>query len=178
MSNGPKLIRPNTPDVEVYHTEEHIHNREIWFGKSADQSGNNWGTVAGLTAFQAISGNGDFGSDADDEAKVLGTDDTPVATGKTLFDLHRILVVTQDQSTQYILRFVWGTGTMADAITAGQYSLVAVIADSALEHIAGGAPFDIMMPQIATGTKLWVQAKNATDNATIDFLVGLHEYDR
>lgn len=174
----PRLTRPGTSDEEVFHTEEHLHTKEVWFGKSADQSGNNWGTVAGLTSFQAISGNGDFGSDADDEAKILGSDDTPVVAGKTLFDLHRILVVTQNQSSPYILRVVWGTGTMADAITAGQYSLIAVVADSTLEHIAGGAPFSVLMPQVAAGSKVWVQAKNATDNATIDFLVGLHEYDR
>jgi hypothetical protein len=35
-----------------------------------------------------------------------------------------------------------------------------------------------MMPRGTCGTtKVWVQAWNATDNATIDFLVGLHEYE-
>lgn len=156
---------------------EHLHGREHWFGKSADQSGNNWGTVAGLTAFQAISGNSDFGSDANDEAKVLGSDDTPVRTGKKKFDLHRIVVVDQSSTTQYVLRIVWGTGTMAAAISAGQYSLCVVIADSTLALLASGAPFQLMMPQLAAQTKVWVQAKNGTNNATIDFLVGLHEYD-
>ena len=39
-----------------------------------------------------------------------------------------------------------------------------------------GAPIDVRMPRIACGSKVWVQAKNATDNATIDFFCGGHEY--
>ena len=38
----------NMLSTEVQH-DSHFHNREYWFGKSADQSGNNWGTRAGLT---------------------------------------------------------------------------------------------------------------------------------
>jgi len=156
------------------HHDEHFHNRERWFGISGDQSGNDWALEAGLTPFQAISGNGDFGGDADDEAKVLGTEDTPAITNKQFLDMHRILVISVSTATAYILRIVYGTGTMADAETAGQYSDVPYIRESG---VGRGRPIETMMPKLAAGNKIWIRAKNATDNATIDFLVGLHEYN-
>ena len=80
--------------MTTVHHDEHFHTRERWFGISGDQSGDDWALAAGLTPFQAISGNGVFGADANDEAKVLGTDDTPAITNKQFFDMHRILVIT------------------------------------------------------------------------------------
>lgn len=153
--------------------EEHLHNREVWFGKSADQSGNNWGTVSGLTPYQAISGNGDFGSDADDEAKVLGSDDTPVFSGMTLVDCHRLMIDDTSRTTPYIMRLIHGTGTMAEAIAAGQYSIFIYKKESAAGR---GGPVEFRMNRHAVGTKVWVQCKNATDNATVDFFLGHHEY--
>ncbi len=155
--------------------DEHFMNRERWFGISGDQSGNDWALEAGLTAFQAISGNGVFGADGNDEAKIIGTDDTPVIAGKNFYMLHRLLVLTVSAATIYILRVVYGTGTMADAESAGQYSDVAYIRESG---VGRGAPIELKMPMLRAGTdKVWIRAKNATDNATIDFLVGLHEHD-
>lgn len=156
------------------HHDEHFHNRERWFGKLGVQTATDWGEQASLTPFQAISGNGVFGADADDEAKVLGTDDTPAITDKQFFDLHRLLVITVSAATAYILRIVYGTGTMAAAEAAGQYSDVPYIRESG---VGRGRPIDTMLPKLAAGTKLWIRAKNATDNATIDFIAGLHEYD-
>ena len=38
-------------------------------------------------------------------------------------------------------------------------------------------PIVIQMPRVAVASKVWVQAKNATDNATVDFFVGMHFYE-
>lgn len=167
-----------TVEAEAEVTHQHIHSAESWFGKSADQSGNNWGTVATLTPYRAISGDGDFGSDTDDEAKVLGSADTPVISGKQSFDLHRLLVDTVSEATTYVLWIIWGTGTMAEAIAAGQFSYVYIICDETKGKTAGGAPFPIQTLRLAAGTKFWIQCKNATDDATVDFFIGLHEYDQ
>ncbi|KKM05730.1 hypothetical protein LCGC14_1751110 [marine sediment metagenome] len=153
--------------------ENHIHNRERWFGKSGDQSGNNWGTESSLTPFRAISGNIAFGSDADDEALVLGTDDTPCIAGTTRFDPHTIMVEAASVATEYVIRVIYGTGTMADAETAGQYS------DTMVTDAKKGEPLDIHMPRLTSGShKVWVRIKNGTDNATMDFHYGIHEYER
>ena len=157
-------------ETDTVISEEHVHNRERWFGKSADQSGNDWATEAGLTVFQAASGDGDFGS----EIKILGSDDTPAIAGKSYFDFHRIFVVASSATSAYIVRFIYGTGTAADAEAAGQYTDIEYMKESAAGR---GAPADLRMPYLASGTKVWAKVKNATNGATLDFNFGLHEYD-
>ena len=37
---------------------------------------------------------------------------------------------------------------------------------------------DVRMPKVNCGSdKLWASGKNASDNATLDFLIASHEYD-
>ncbi len=165
--------------------EKHFHNVQRWYGKSADQSGvNPWAksiSDSGMVgSFQAISGNATFGADANDEALVWGVNDTiatpPNAVPYVKMDIHNMFITASSVTTLWYLRLVYGTGTMADAITAGQYSTFPIIADA-----AQGGSIDIivpiMMPRITIGTdKVWMQAKNATNNATIDFLIGVHGY--
>ncbi len=163
-------------DAELEVVKTHLHSREHWCGKSGDQSGNNWGADT-LTPYRAISGNGVYGADASDEAKVIGSADTPVVVGKTLFDLHRITVIAISSDTVYKLRVVWGTGTMAAAILADQMTEMMIITSTDKANKFGGAPFDIQTPRFAASTKVWMQARNVTDDATVDFFVGLHEYE-
>jgi hypothetical protein len=154
----------------------HHHNRERWFGKAADQSGDDWAADR-LVAYQAISGNGVYGADPGDEAKLLGRNDTPVLAGKTKFDLHRILLVNVSSSTEYKLRLAYGGGTLAEATAAGDYTELMVKFDPLAPAQSAGMPFNLQMPKLDASTKVWCQCWNATDNATVDFYVGLHEYD-
>ncbi|GAH24608.1 unnamed protein product, partial [marine sediment metagenome] len=52
-----------------------LYNRECWKGKRATQTATEWAASV-LTPFRAISGPNSYGTDTDDEAKVLGTADT------------------------------------------------------------------------------------------------------
>ena len=170
------LGAPNSLAYKVHEIEKHFHSRERWFGINGDQSGNNWAAY-NLIPFIAISGNNGYGSDADDEAKVFGTDDTPVISGSVKFDLHRMLIIDADHTTVYRLRIVYGTGTMADAITAGQYTEIMVKYDHALFG-GGGVPTEIQMPRLNSGSdKVWIQAWSPADNSQIDFFIGIHEYE-
>ena len=162
---------------EAIEIEHHLHNRERWYGKKSSQTATQWGETTTLTAFRAISGNNAYGTDTNDEALVLGSADTPAISGKTKFDLHRLFVTSVSEDTIYKLRIIYGTGTMAAAIAANQYSEVIVRCDSTNPSQVDGIPFDVLFPRMASGTQVWVQAWNVTDNATIDFLVGIHEYD-
>ncbi len=156
--------------------ERHHHNRARSFGASADQSGVDWALEDSLTTYQAISGNGVYGADADDEAKIWGTGDASPVTGDIKFDLHHMLVVTLSSDTPYILRVVWGTGTMANAITAEQYSTF-LIQNTVAGSKANGDEIEVLMPRLTYGVgKVWLQALNATDNATADVLIKLHGY--
>ena len=160
---------------EAVEIEHHLHNKESWFGKSADQSGTDW-AVLGLTPFRAISGANTWGVDTNDEAKVLGSSDTPKIPGMAYYDPHRLFIKAVSVSTPWIIRLIYGTGTMAAAITALQFSEVMLAGDDTNPQQAVGTPVDIIMPREAAGTKLWAQAWNATNNATIDFFIGIHEY--
>ena len=169
----------NSLAYKVHEIEKHFHNKSRWFGISADQSGvNPWATsvsTAGMpTVFLATSGNATYGADASDEAQVWGLYDTMGTDTK--LDIHEIFVTAASQTSIFYLRVVYGSGTMAAAITAGQYSEFPVIANAAV----GGSIsiiIPILMPRITIGTdKIWVQAKNTTDNATISFLIGGHSY--
>ncbi len=161
---------------KVVELATHHHSPGRWFGISGDQTGNNWGTTT-LSPFQAISGDNTYGADTNDEAKVIGSDDTPIIAGKSYFDPHFLFVEDVSHASMYMLRIIWGTGTMANAILAGQYSEEPVQSDPTNPQQANGAAIKLHMPRLTAGTKVWVQAWHATDNATIDFLIGIHEYD-
>ena len=162
---------------EIAEIERHFHTRSRWIGKKAVQTATDWADDVIATPFVAISGTGDYGSDADDEALIIGTDDTPIITGMVKYDFHELLIVGVDHDTVYKLRVVYGSGTMANAIIAEQYSEVMVQFDAANPTQSAGSPVVIQMPRLNAGVdKVWVQAKNATNDSEIDFFVGLHEY--
>lgn len=165
----------NSLAYRVEELEKHFHNVERWYGKLAVQTATDWADNT-LTPFVAISGNNDYGTDANDEAKVIGTADTPGIAGNTRFDLHRLFISAASVAELWKLQIIYGTGTMADAIAAGQYSTVMVrtVVPSANQDV----PVEVMMPRGVCGsTQIWIRAWSATNNATISFFVGLHEYE-
>jgi hypothetical protein len=161
--------------AETVEIEHHYHNRERWRGKLAVQTATDWADDT-LSPFRAISGNNAYGSDVNDEALVIGTADTPAIAGMTKYDPHLIFVVDASSSTVYKIRLVYGSGTMAAAIAAGQFSEAMFRMDPAAAQDAHG-PVDFRMPRLTCGTdQCWLQCWNASNNATLDFLVGWHEY--
>lgn len=165
----------------VHGVESHFHAPERWIGKRGTQTATDWGTPDSIAPFRAISGDNTYGADANDEALILGTGDSPLTVGNLRFDIHRIFVIDASKRTPYKLRIAFGSTTLAAAISAGAYSEVitkGIPTDE--EENDGNCPglgVDVRMPRCVAGTdKVWVQAWNATDNATVDFLVGLHEY--
>ena len=169
-----------TPDSLAYRTNEierHHHGRERWYGKLAVQTATDWADNVINSPFQAISGNNDYGSDPNDEAQVVGTADTPVIAGRVYYDPHRILIVDCSVTTPTKIRAVYGTGTLAAAVAAGQFSTKMLHIDPAAASNAA-VPVVLMTPRLRCGIdKLWLQFWSLTDNATIDFYIGWHEYE-
>lgn len=173
IDNKLDAIQTTSDDIEeeVIEVEGHFHNRERWFGIATIPTATDWGEQASLSPYRVISGAGDFGSDANDEALVLGTDDTPAISGMTRFDAHRLEVTASSNAGDWVLRLIYGSGTMANAEAAGQYS------DVMVQEARKGSPVEVIMPRGTCGvTQLWVKGKNANNNATLDFFVGVHEY--
>ena len=153
-----------------------IHNVERWFGKRPDQSGNIWALEAELDPFTGISGLGDWGSDPDDEALAWGSGNTFPIAGNTCYGIIRALITENSEDTPCLLRFIWGSGTMLEAIAAEQFS-TAAIQNITSGSKAGGSPFNIMVPMLKIGVdKLWMQVKSTIDNHQVSFLVGVHAY--
>ncbi len=157
----------------VTEIEHHLHNHERWFGKTAVQTATDWGTTPSTAPYTVVSGNNTWGT----EIQVIGSGDTPIQTGKTYFDPHRIFAIASSVSTIWLLRMIYGTGTAADAITANQFTDFPIRIDSANPAQSAGAAFDMMMEHVAAGTQIWMQGWNATNGATLTFLIGVHEYD-
>jgi hypothetical protein len=110
-----------------------------------------------------------------DVARVLGTADTPIIAGQLFFDADTILVISSTATSVYKVRFLWGNGTWAEAVAAGQYSETMVIVISAASKNTKEA---IRMPRLRCGLdQVWCQVWNATNDATISFFIGVHGYD-
>lgn len=155
-----------TIEQEVYETEKHLHNREVWFGNAAVEDS--------LTPFTIVSGNAAYGT----EVLILDTTDTPVIAGKKKYDPHKVEVTGVDTNSLYYLRLIWGSGTVGDAETAKQYSTFPVMPSGIGANISGD-PISIIMKRLNSGVdKVWMKTKNASNLAEIYILVGLHEYDR
>jgi hypothetical protein len=161
---------------ELGHAEEHQHHITRWYGKKNPQGANDWAVLMDghLTQpYRCISGAHAYGGDANDEALLFGTADVLWDSRFVCGDFDEFLVVANSADTVYLIRIIWGTGTMAAAITAGQYSTTAYIRKSTDTQRLRNT---IKVPLIGINAKIWAQCQNVADNATIDFFVGVHGY--
>ncbi len=160
--------------------EEYLNHEVRWFGKLNPQTATKWCvSMDGHLSqpYRAISDNGIYGIDSGDEAQLFGDDDIPIA-GMVNGDFNEILIVANSSSSVYLCRIIWGTGKIEDAIAAGQYSefpFYRAPADNVRKVMVTPMP---KVPTFIDGlpVHIWLQCQNATDNATIDFFVGMHGY--
>ena len=167
----------NSVGYRVHEIERHFHGRERWFGKLGIQTATDWADNNIATPYIAISGLNTYGVGAGDEALVVGTADTPTMSGNIKYEIHQLLIVDSTSTTVWKLQIIYGSGTMAAAIAADQFSTTMVKIDAA----AGQTPnvaHQVQMPRCLCGTdQVWIRGWNATDNATISFFAGWHEYE-
>jgi len=158
---------------EVELVDQHTHNVERWWGALAAPDETNAIEANVTRPFAATSGNDTWGT----AISILGASDNPVLAGMTTFDPHRILVVDlDDQTDPWRIRFIWGSGTSAAAIGAGQWSEAMVITNAVPGNRAGGVPVEFRMPPIAVGLKMWAQSWNDSVDEVLDFFWGAHGY--
>ena len=170
---GPPYMVVDSLADRVIVIQDHNHNIERWWGALAGPTETNAIEANVTRPFAATSGADTWGT----AIPILGTADNPVLDGQTEFDAHRILIVDlDDQTDPWRIRFIWGAGTSGDAITAGQWSEVMVVAALSPGNRAGGVPVDIRMPLCDVGSKMWAQAFNDTTGEVLDFFWGAHGY--
>jgi len=160
-------------------------NHDIrWYGKKAIQDATHWADVATLTPFRAISGANTWGTDGGsggDVAQVFGTADLLWNDPRTLEApnggiFSKILFHANSSVTIYKFRFIYGKGaqTYTDAINNNQYSeLMFFRMNTDTTRIVR----EVRTRRLPIDCQIWAQCWNASDNATIDFFVGVNYYE-
>lgn len=155
--------------------ERHMHSWDRRFGKAVTPSGDTH--VAdllgpGVTAFQITTGNNTWGN----WVQVLGSSDTPQIAGATRYDHHRIVVEAASYSGTYFIQVAFGeSADLAAKITAKTYTSHMYMGQSATVK-TDSSP--IQVRRQSAGTKAWFRAMVNGQNAkTLDFYIGLHEYE-
>jgi hypothetical protein len=156
--------------AEIVEVEHHLHNRGRFWGATGAPSEANAIAATVTVPFVAVSGADTWGT----AIPICGTADNPVLVTHTLHDPHLVLVTDTDHATPYRIRFIYGTGTSADAITAGQWTETMFI--TAAGPFSSGVPVELLHIRIAVGSKLWAQVWNNTNGSEVDFFWGTHGY--
>lgn len=160
----------NSLSYKVHEIEKHFHNRFHYWGATGAPTETNAIAATVTVPFVAVSGANTWGV----AIPILGTDDIPAEAGDVKVDAQTILVIDTDHATPYRIRIIYGNGTSADAIAAGQWSETMFI--TATGPFSSGVPVVIGMPRVTVGWKLWVQVWNNTNGSNVDFYWGCHGY--
>jgi len=163
----------NSLAYRVHEIEKHLHSRGRYWGALAAPDETNAIEANVNRPFVAVSGNNTWGT----AIPICGVDDVPVPTGLVKFDAHRLLVTDlDDDTTPWRIRFIYGTGTSAAAISAEQWSEEMIESNAVPGNRAGGTPLDFQMPRVDVGSKMWCQVWNDTDLEELSFFWGAHGY--
>jgi len=163
----------NSLAYRVEEIEKHLHSRGRFWGALAAPDETNAIEANVDRPFVAVSGNNTWGA----AIPICGTDDVPIPSGLVSFDAHRLLVVDlDDDTTPWRIRFIFGTGTSAAAISAEQWSEEMIESNAVPGNRAGGVPLNFQMMRIDIGVKMWCQVWNDTNLEELSFFWGAHGY--
>lgn len=140
------------------------HTNSLWRGAKAGADETN-ALDDTLTAFQIDSGNETWGT----ALCIVGSGDTPIRAGNTLFEICHIAFAEAEQSNFYKIRIAWGD-TYAEAITAGNFSEKMVNPDA-----VPSSPIDFHMERVAVGVKVWAACWVDDNTGTLDFFIAIQE---
>lgn len=145
----------------VAEIERHFHSYERWFGLTGVQNT--------LAPFVADSGNNTWGA----WIPVLVAGSTPAIAGSVYYDPHRIMIAATERTTPYRIQFGFGASGAA-ALAAGTYTSFMYVSGS---NLVDSGPLDVHSHRQPVGTLMWARTWNSNNTGTIDFFVGLHEYE-
>ena len=164
----------NSLSYKVGEIEKHLHSAGSWYGQAitpdgevhvADRIG------AGVQPFQLDGGNEDWGS----WVQILGSDDTPARANQVYFDPHEIVITASEKAGTYFIQFARGDSGDA-GFTAGTYT--EVVYESTAVGAKEGGFTTLNTGRAPAGSKLWARTLCLGENtATIDFYMGIHEYE-
>ena len=149
-----------------------MHSAGSWFETATTPDGEDHvadriGSGAG--AFQIDAGDDDWGA----WVQVLGVDDTPARAGFVKFDPHEMLVESTERIATYFIQLSRGDSGAA-GLAAGTYTELVIGSDT--NRFKGITR--VQTGRAPAGAKLWARCMCPGQNtATLDFYVGIHEYE-
>jgi len=157
----------------IHELERHFHVAGRWFGAAAILAADtNYGDriAAGISPYQLVAGNNTWGA----WTGILGSADTPADTGKVYFDPHEIQVTEANDTNTYFIQFTRGLSGAA-GYSAGMYTEFSFT--PATNQIDAG-PIAVKTGRAPAGSIIWARCMVSGQNAkTIDFYLGIHEYE-
>ncbi|MCP4567978.1 MAG: hypothetical protein GY841_10400 [FCB group bacterium] len=154
---------------EAWETEHHFHNVERWFGD---------GGIASKVPFAIACADDDWGA----WTTIMEPGDTPVKSGATHFDAHRIFWEDVDaqvdlKPTRYQIAWSTASDGEAAAVLAGDYTEII----ESPQNNARADPTAIIMKRLATGTyylfmRQWIMGIDADGEDPTHIFYGIHEY--
>lgn len=159
--------------TEAVDIETHLHSWERWFGLNPNPTGTSKAIRIGTGngPFQLDAGNDDWGT----WVELFGTDDTPADVGKLFYDVHKMLVIATQHGGPLYLQLACGASG-AGALAAGTYTEVAYT--SGVSVAVSPTPTRIQTARAPAGDQLWGRTFSPGNaSGTIDFYLGMHEYD-
>ena len=162
----------NSLAYRVHEIERHLHSGARWFEAAAvpagqTNAGDRIGSGAG--AFQIDAGNDTWG----DWTLILGSEDTPAVAGKTHFDPHLLVIEDNERAAVHFIQFARGASGAA-GLAAGTYTELVVD----LASKAGGVIIPVQTGRAPAGSLLWARVMvPGQDTGTLDFYIGVHEYE-
>jgi len=162
----------NSLAYKVAEIERHLHSGARWFESAATPDGevhvaDRIGSGGG--AFQIDAGDNDWGS----WIQILGSEDTPVGSGNAYFDPHQFIVEGAERAATYFIQITRGASG-ADGLAAGTYSEFVYSATVQKDT----SIIDVQTGRAPSGSKLWARCMCPGQNtATLDFYIGIHEYE-
>ena len=174
---------PPNPEVmaEIEVVERHLHGHERWFGlHGAYDSPDDCGSVDSTAPFVLTTGDDNPGTGSwvyGPWLCLLGTNDTPIVGGMTLFDPHSVNVVdVTTKSVEHKLQFACGADTNAAdaAVAAGEVTELLLVP---VDTKTGDRVLGMIEDREVAGVPFWGRvAAKGQDADSIGLFIGIHEY--
>lgn len=170
-------VTPDSLAHRVAEIERHLHHGERWFElagtPTASHKAVRIGDSDGAGAFQIDGGDSSVTPTWGDWVEILGSGDTPIEAGMAYFDPGYVQIEDVQESVTYYVQIGFGASGAA-ALSAGQYTEIVYTADTT--KFVG--QIDAHSLRVPAGTQVWARCLCVgTNTGTMDFYIGIHEYE-
>ncbi len=166
----------NSLAYKVHEIERHFHSGGRWFGLATapnlpTHAADRIGTTS--AAFQIDGGPGVGTGSWGNWVQVMGSTDTPITAGNDYWDPHEFVISSSERTGIHFIQFARGA-TGAAGLAAGTYTEFAID----LTDKSGGTIIPAQTGRAPAAALLWARCwAVGNDTGTVDFFIGIHEYE-